>query len=82
MAKTGRPPGAPNIQTETVTTPSRCASCGSTERETLQTTEQDHGGVDDQGEPYTHIIRRRVRCTACSQVRIDRTYENRAKPRG
>lgn len=73
MAK-GRPQGSPNVKDQTVSKPSRCIrpGCGCTERVVLQTTTQEYAGLDGDGRPYTHIIRRRVRCTACGQVRIDR----------
>lgn len=78
MAK-GRPLGAENVKDQTVSRPSRCIAvdCGSTEREVLRTTTQALAGLDGDGRPYTHIIRRRVRCATCGQVRIDRELANR-----
>lgn len=81
MPSQGRPPGAENVKDQTVSKPSRCTAngCDSTERSTLNTTEQEHSGLDGDGKPYTHIIRRRVQCKACGQVRIDRELVYRAK---
>lgn len=77
--KKGRPKGSrnkPRAAAETVR--SRCRACGSTERKPYtQTREQEHGGVDREGRPYTHIIRRWTSCADCGQARIDTSYENR-----
>jgi hypothetical protein len=74
----GRPPGSPNVKETAVAVPSRCNACGSTERGPyLDKTELDFGGVDSQGKQFTHIVRRRVRCAGCGQMRIDVTRENR-----
>lgn len=74
----GRPPGSPNVKETAVAVPSRCNACGSTERGPyLGKTELEFGGVDSEGRPFTHIVRRRVRCTNCEQQRIDVTRENR-----
>ncbi len=80
MAK-GRPQGSENVKDQTVSKPSRCirAGCDCTEREVLKTTSQAHAGLDGDGRPYTHIIRRRVRCTACGQHRVDRQLVCRGK---
>lgn len=78
---TGRPRGSrnqPANQTDGQLT--RCAKCGSTEREPYQwKQEQEFAGTDGGGQPYTHIVRRRTRCAACGQMRIDRTFENRPR---
>lgn len=76
----GRPAGAPNIKTEVDVEPSRCKKCGSTERTAYFGVPevQEFDGLHE-GEPYTHIVRRRCRCKRCEQVRIDRHYENRKK---
>jgi hypothetical protein len=68
----------PQEAPETVTVePSRCQSCGSTEREKyFCTTTRAIAGSHD-GQPYTHIVWRRTRCKACGQVRIDKSYEHR-----
>lgn len=73
------PPPAPN-RPEVDVAPSRCArpSCGSTERERYSTTQvQAFAGRDEQGRPFTHIVRRWTRCKACGQARVDRSFENR-----
>lgn len=77
----GRPTGSPNVKAATVSKPSQCiqANCQSTEREVLNTTETAYSGIDGDGRKYTHIVRRRVRCKACGQVRIDRELVNRPK---
>lgn len=73
----GRPAGSPNVSTTADVHPSRCPQCGSTERGPyLSSTEQPYPGIHD-GAPYTHIVRRRVQCQGCGQMRIDRTFENR-----
>ncbi len=38
--------------------------------------EQAFRGVHN-GQPFTHIVRRRTQCLDCRQLRIDGTYENR-----
>ena len=75
----GRPRGTKNLQAVVITVqPSRCPRCGSTRRsEYWGKTVQEYAGIDPEGRPYTHIIRRRCRCLDCGQVRIDKTYENR-----
>lgn len=74
----GRPPGSPNVRETAVAVPSRCNACASTERGPyLDKTELEFGGVDSQGQPFTHIVRRRVQCAGCGQMRIDVTRENR-----
>jgi hypothetical protein len=78
----GRPAGAANVQETTVVHPARCPRCDSTEKTVLGSlADQAFAGTAD-GRPYTHIVRRRVRCTTphCGQVRIERTYENRPAP--
>jgi len=57
---------------------SRCAVCGSTERDSYSNVcEQPYPGLDEKGQPYTHIVRRRTACSKCGQARIDRSFENR-----
>lgn len=74
-AVTDRPePKAPVVAGD----PTRCPSCGSTEREPYNNTrEHDFAGLDDHGRPYTHVVWRRTRCRACGQSRDDRFRENR-----
>lgn len=43
----------------------------------LDKTELELDGIDSQGKPFTHIVRRRVQCEGCGQMRIDVTRENR-----
>lgn len=73
----GRPPGSPTTRIEVRGALTRCPRCGSTERGAyLNGTVQEIAGHTG-GEPFTHIVRRRCRCSNCGQLRIDRTYENR-----
>jgi hypothetical protein len=77
----GRPAGSRNGKYEVgASTPSRCKSCGSTERTPyFATNETAHRGIHD-GEPYTHIVWRRTKCLHCGQLRTDRALENRKRP--
>lgn len=75
--KTGRPKGSLNkeVRVQTVE-PSRCPSCGSTDRDRYyRTTVQEHAGLGPDGRPYARIVRRWTRCQACGQHRVDRTLE-------
>jgi hypothetical protein len=76
--KPGRPTGSPNVDATAQASPSRCPACDSTDRGPYMGSPnvQEFGGVKD-GQPYTHIVRRRCQCTACWQIRIDVSYENR-----
>lgn len=77
----GRPAGSQTEKPPVVTVPtSRCVKCQATERERyFRTEEKEIAGRDPDGNEYTHVVWRWTRCTACGQVRVDRTYENRAK---
>lgn len=77
----GRPAGSRNRQYVHATAqPSRCPTCGSTEREAyFRTMETEYHGIDPAGQPYTHILRRWTHCAACGQARIDRSYELRVE---
>lgn len=80
MAQKGRTKGPQKMPKPPVNQveESRCPKCDSTEREDYHnSTEQEFGGTDPKGKPYTHIVRRRTKCVACGQERIDRSYENR-----
>ena len=74
----GRPKGSTNTDADVVhVEPSRCRRCGSTRRgDYYGKTEQAFCGKHN-GQPFTHIVRRRTKCLDCGQVRIDRAYENR-----
>ncbi|KKL70280.1 hypothetical protein LCGC14_2106490 [marine sediment metagenome] len=51
--------------------------CGSTRRSDYYgKIEQASRGRHD-GQPFTHIARRRTKCLDCGQLRVDRSYENR-----
>lgn len=55
-----------------------CSKCGSAKRsEYFNAREVAYAGEID-GFAYTHIVTRRTRCLKCSQVREDRSYENRS----
>jgi hypothetical protein len=72
-----RPKGSPNVKVTTPAEPSRCHACGSTKRRKLGNRMlQEYGGLTEDGEPFTHIVRQRVQCEHCEQVRIERTLEN------
>ena len=74
----GRPKGSTNADADgIIVEPSRCRRCGSTRRgdyygKTGQAFRGEHNG-----QPFTHIVRRRTKCLDCGQVRIDRAFENR-----
>jgi len=73
-----RTPGSKNIKEVVPVEPSRCPDCGSTDRTGYVNTDaQEHPGTTADGEPYTHIVRRRTICKNCGRHRIDRSYENR-----
>jgi DNA-directed RNA polymerase subunit N (RpoN/RPB10) len=59
--------------------PSRCRSCGSTERDPYYKTRVicNPGTDPNNGEPYTHLVLRYTRCRSCGQTRPDRSFENR-----
>ena len=61
------------------TSKTRCPKCASTDRVAYfgVVTREIHG-VDETGQPYTHVVWRRTRCKACDQTRIDRHRENRS----
>lgn len=77
--KRGRPVGSRNVRDVVDVPASRCPKCDSTRKTILHRTDQEYGGIDPNGQPYTLIIRRLVRCLDCQQCRIDRTYENHPK---
>jgi len=74
----GRPAGPTSAAADVIAVgPSRCRRCGSTRRgDYYGKTEQAFRGEQD-GLPFTHIVRRRTKCPDCGQVRVDRAYENR-----
>ena len=74
----GRPKGSTNADADVIIVePSRCRRCGSTRRgDYYGKTEQTFQGVHN-GQPFTHIVRRRTKCLDCAQCRVDRAYENR-----
>lgn len=76
MAK-GRPAGSANVKATADAAASRCPACGSTNRNAYEGTPnvQEYSG-ESNGQPYTHIVRRRCQCADCGQYRIDRTFEN------
>jgi len=77
VKKTTKKPKDPTPQVDGELT--RCPNCGSTDREPyFGTTVQEYGGITPDGQPHTHIVRRRTVCRGCRQCRVDRFYENRA----
>jgi hypothetical protein len=83
--KKGRPRGAKNIERPVIVdVPPACPvdrnGCGSTDFEVLRIIGiQEFSGTLPGGHLYTHIVSRRVRCTACGQHFVVRSYERRAK---
>lgn len=80
-AKPGRPKDAKTQPREqSVAAPSRCKKCGSTERSKYigRPNITEYAGTRN-GEPYTHVVRRRTKCSACGQSRFDISHENRTK---
>lgn len=74
----GRPEGSPNVKPDqSEVTLSRC-KCGSTDRERYFGTpfELAYRG-EKNGKPYTHVVKKRTKCKACGQQRLDIIYENR-----
>lgn len=72
----GRPKGSNNVKPVTVAEKSRCPSCGATESSRIGNRQvQVYSGLID-GKPFTHIVRQRVLCDFCPQMRIEKTYEN------
>lgn len=60
-----------------VSTPSRCHQCGSTDSKKIgNRMYQEYPGQTAEGDPFTHIVRQRVACNHCGQVRVDRILEN------
>jgi hypothetical protein len=37
---------------------------------------QEYPGETAEGGPFTHIVRQRVQCQCCGQIRVDRILEN------
>lgn len=71
---------APNVKETAIVKPVCCRKCGSTERSVVAKLETlAVGGTLSDGTPYTHVVRRRVRCDnpACGQLRIEKSFENR-----
>lgn len=77
--KAGRPKGAKTQPRDTVTAaPTRCKTCGSTEREPYQSTRRvPHSGWTQSNEPYTEVVFRTTRCRSCGQARVDIAHEYR-----
>lgn len=73
-ASKGRPKGAKTRKyPEVAGVLTRCPKCDSTERGPYLTkTVQAYNGVHKAtGEPFTGIVRRKTKCLACGQHRID-----------
>lgn len=75
----GRPPGPQGPPPAVVTVEaSRCRKCSSTQRSRyFRVTALPSSGIDREGQPFTHVVRRWTRCLSCGQCRIDRSLENR-----
>lgn len=77
----GRPKGAENREYDVVAERhATCPHCGDTRRTVVRKVgEHDIAGLDPwTHRPFTHIIRRIVRCEGCQRCYAVRTYENRA----
>ncbi len=77
--KPGRPAGAKTqhvpVEEAELT---RCPKCGSTDRGPyFNVRSMAMDGLDESGQPYTHITWRRCLCSTCGQARDDKTHENR-----
>jgi hypothetical protein len=71
-----RPQGSKNVKASAAKEPSRCPGCNSTESIKLGDRQvQPHAGIDSEDRPYNMIVRQRVQCDSCGQVRIDRSLE-------
>lgn len=78
-AKTGRPQGAKNVQTTQIVEASACPKCGVTDRDAYRLVNcVAIAGTTKSGKPYTHVVSRRTRCTACKYKRTDKFFENHA----
>jgi predicted RNA-binding Zn-ribbon protein involved in translation (DUF1610 family) len=67
------PPAPPPVVT---VEKSHCPKCGSAERsEYCNRREHEYTGLRPDGTIYHLVVWRRTRCTACGQVRDDKTYE-------
>ena len=75
----GRPLGSKNHAQPTVPKPTaRCPKCRSTHHEVRTVIgRQSNSGTTPDGQPYTSITRRRVRCRSCGQhfITIEHAYE-------
>ena len=76
--KVGRPAGRKSDMAPPVVEvqpASRCPKCGSPDRSEYWGKHiQSCAGVLADGRAYGRIVRRRCRCLACGQIRIDKDY--------
>ena len=81
----GRPAGAPNrAYPQVQDRPARCPKCQSTDRTILPNARRVEwpSGIDPHtGQPVTHVIRRRARCSSCGQHYMVASYEYQNAPR-
>lgn len=73
----GRPEGSKTADRDVVTVlPSRCVSCGSTDRDPYCNTRTVTGdGIAPDGGRYTAVELSNTRCRHCGQCRVDRRYQ-------
>jgi hypothetical protein len=72
----GTPPAVDDRLPVSLVEPSACKACGSIERESYFNVRRlDYAGTTPDGRPYTQVVWRRTRCTACGQVRDDKSFE-------
>ena len=75
--KTRKPQTEPRKASEPSIETGECRVCGSSDAAVIRSDEQSYAGIDPEGGAYTHIVRTRVRCRACGQQRMVRSYRFR-----
>lgn len=77
-AQAGRPAGSKPPAEIVDSIKSRCPKCQSTDRTPYSgTVTVAASGVDQTGQPYTHVVKRWTKCAKCGQARVDQSLENR-----
>lgn len=71
--KASRPRSVPIVEAA----PTACPKCGSTERLNYFNVREQAIAGERRGQPHTHVVWRRTRCTACGQTRDDKAFEHR-----
>lgn len=75
----GRPAGTRNSDSIVVSVmPAACPKCKCTDRESVRIIqEREIPGFAPNGQPRTHIVWRRVRCSGCGQYFVEKEHQNR-----